>query len=176
MNTLLTSSGRIYLAPWGTDIPTGLDTPNVDWTDVGLISEDGFHPVTTPTFHPRRHWNSLAPNWQFPAGVEETVVFTPLEYSEFVNVFEQGGGVWTEGDDGIRRFDPPDRTETVAWSLICDATDETRTVRTVLERCIVTSPIDRTYNATTMTTTEVTLALCSTPGTQPWWQYDNGDT
>lgn len=169
MVTLLADIGRIYVAPWGTTLPElASDVLDAAFVDLGYISEDGAHQTGNASFLAERHWNSLHRNLQYLSGREASWEFTPLNYDATIAALEHAGGTFTDLDEG-RRFDPPAGDTPPVLSFVIDADDGDLRIRTVIERAVVVSSIDRTYSAQPTIST-VTLAPIPVLGQPPSYE------
>lgn len=121
------SGGRVHVAPAGTAPPDGLEEPGAGWTDMGVLSEDGFAVGQETDTTDIKVWPVLATARTIING--QTASFT-LAFAQWnaATLALYWGGTWSQ-DGGVKRLAIPSSRATSRWSLIIDAADGARTYR-----------------------------------------------
>ena len=179
-NILVAGSLQLHWAPLGTTLPTALptdaNTPNLDaaFRELGFTSPDGSTFTTTRTtegiqVHQER-------------GNVRTIVTDELTQASFVlrewNAdtvkVAFGGGVITQPQPGLFKYEPPPSEEINEFSAVFDLFDGDQIWRFVLRRAMVSNSPESNFVRTGSADLPITLdALVAGGGERNWYLLTN---
>jgi hypothetical protein len=146
-NVVVAASGKVFLAPDGTVLPTDATTAlNAAFIELGYVSEDGvtFTPEITVEGVPA--WQSLSPIRNLLTEYAITAEMTLLEWKKETLELYFGGGVFTDNLDDTWDFLLPAPGEQDVYALVIEGHDGIERYRIVLDRVQLDDAGETTFN------------------------------
>lgn len=168
-NILIAGTGRLYIAPEGTPMPSHLSASlDADFVDVGYISEDGAKFTDSKTTNDVRPWQSFYPVRVHITERTGTLEVTLMEWKEATLITAFGGGGMTQPFTGEYRYEPPEPEDLAINALVLDMADGERNFRIGIDRSFVTSNTESTFAKTGPALLPVTFAVLANGESKPW--------
>lgn len=164
------ASGRIYVAPVGTTLPTS-PTSSLDaaFTDLGYTSEEGVTLSFTKNSEDVNVWQSAFPVRRLGVGFEASAAFTLRQWNADTVALAFGGGTVTEDDPGVYVYTPPSVEDVDERCAVIEWQDGTRTYRWVIARCTVSEGVETQLVRTGAADLPITLAVLGDDAGEPWY-------
>lgn len=117
--------GNVYRAPVGTDFPASADTEVDldDWSDLGLISEDGPQFSFDKEKKDKYAWQSMDPVRTMITKVPKAIKVGLMQTDLQALVTALGGGTVTEDPPGNFTYEPPEASEVDECALMVEGRD-----------------------------------------------------
>lgn len=167
--------GAVYLAPYGTTLPTALNEAlNSSFGDLGYLTDDGWTLTLQREMMEISAWQARGPVIVRPKSRIYRVNFMALENDDLTVLAWNDGGTYASSGTGERVYTPPDNASYEEWSVVIDVTDNTYEQRYVLDHCIVTENDGITYKKDDPTKFGMTLTvLGGEDGSAGWRRYES---
>jgi hypothetical protein len=163
------ASGRVYVAPVGTTLPTDPTTSlDADFVDLGFVSEGVTLSFALQT-EDITAWQSAFPIRKIGTGFEGSAAFELLQWNADSIAVAFGGGSVTETDPGVYTYTPPAASDVAEYAAVIEWADGLRNYRWVINRCTVAEGVETTLNRTSAATLPITLAILGDDGVDPWY-------
>jgi hypothetical protein len=136
--TVIESTGSLYVAPVGTPFPDGYEAPADPWVDLGHISTDGPRPSGFERDAERFYsWQSpKTPIRSVPGQAEPQCLADLLQVNERTLMLYFGGGTWTPGTGGEPDVYTPPLGDPAEQALVIDWFDGARQYRWCFKRTV----------------------------------------
>lgn len=151
---VVAGSGDIYVAPYGTTLPTAHNTAlNAAFNNLGFITEDGLGFNWSPQVQEFMAWQSRHAVRRELTGVELSLSAALEQWNEETLTTVFGGGEVTTVSPGEYRFDfLADDDQLAEVSAVIDWQDGSREFRLVVPRCNATEAVDVKLGRTELAT------------------------
>lgn len=158
------ANGRVYVAPEGTAVPTGVSALPGTWVDVGYISEDGVTFTGGAEQEDINAWQSFYPIRKIITARSAGVEFVMRQWNgdNFTLAFG-GGDVVTSG--GVSIYAAPTPADQIFNALIIEWEDGAETYRLVIPRGQVSGEV--TTQLTRTAASDLPVSFAATPEGAP---------
>jgi hypothetical protein len=164
------ASGRIYVAPVGTTLPT-TPTSNLDpaFVDLGYTSEDGVTISFAKNSEDINVWQSAFPVRKIGTGFEASASFTLRQWNAETIALAFGGGTVAETSTGVYTYTPPDVSDIDERCAVIEWADGNRSYRWVIARCTVSEGVETNLVRSGAADLPITLAVLGADNEDPWY-------
>lgn len=167
---IIGGTGRIYVAPEGTSMPTHLSgTLGPLFVDLGYTTDDGAKFTDSKETNQVRPWQSFYPvrtHITERSGMIETSL---LQWNMHTVSTAFGGGTFTEPVAGEFRYEPPAPEHLEVVCLVLDVADGDRNFRIGVPRAFVTSNTESTFAKSGPALLPVTFEVLANDEDSPWF-------
>jgi len=166
---VIAGTGRLYVAPEGTTLPTSIDSAlDGAFVDLGYLTEDGAKFTDGKTTNDVRPWQSFYPVRVHITEREAMLEFTLMWWNRLTVETSFGGGTWSEPSPGAYRYSPPSPETLAVNAFVLDAVDGDRHYRVTLPRGFVTSNTESTFAKTGPALLPLTITVLANGESDPW--------
>lgn len=173
---VVAGSGSIYVAPYGTTLPTQYNTAlNAAFEELGYTTDDGLAFSNSPTVESFTAWQSRQPVRKELTAVEQKITCSLEQWNERTIITAFGGGDFVQMASGSYKYIPIDDDEQLDdLSVVADWQDGTEQYRLVIPKCNVTEAVEVALNRTNLAVLPVTFDVVKVAGTDAWNLLTNG--
>lgn len=133
---------RVYVAPAGTTLPTGMATPSQSFVDLGYTSPDGFSISYEPTTEDIFAHQSLDPIRTIKTAQSFQVTFNAMQWNDDTFSLAFGGGSWANVG-GVWKYSPPSTDDDIAeYALVADIQDGAKDARITITKGVVAAAVE----------------------------------
>lgn len=172
---VVAGAGDVYVAPYGTTLPTAVDTAlNGNFFKLGYVTEDGLKITQNPEVQEFKAWQSRHPVRRALTGLETMISFALEQWNETTLQTALGGGSVTEVTPGKFKYVPIGDTEQLdEVSIVADWQDGTKSYRFVVPKGSATESVEFNLTRTDLAILPVTIKALGQSGVQPYTIYTN---
>lgn len=167
---VVAGSGSIYVAPYGTTLPTQYNTAlNAAFTELGYTTDDGLTWGSAPTVEKFTAWQSRQPVRIALTALEQRLTCTLQQWNERTIITAFGGGDFLQMASGSFKYVPVDDDEQLdEVSVVADWQDGDEDYRIVIPRAVVTESVEVNLNRTSLAVLPVTFDVLKVAGLDAW--------
>jgi hypothetical protein len=173
-NVVVGQYGEVWVGVLGStapvDVTTAMGTVDVDWKEVGFISEDGvtFSPELE-TFDVRAWQSSGRPIRRGVASRNESVSFVMQEWNEVSFALAMGGGTFAEiGTSNVFRFTPESAATEDERAMVIHWEDGGFAYRLIISKGAITDLAEFNLRRDEAAGLAVTFGIVNDGTTDPW--------
>jgi hypothetical protein len=173
---VVAGSGSIYVAPFGTTLPTQYNTTlNGSFEELGYTTEDGLTFQSSPTVENFTAWQSRQPVRRELTALEQQITCTLEQWNERNVITAFGGGDVIQMAASSFKYVPVDDDEQLdELSVVADWQDGTEQYRLVIPRCNVTESVEVQLTRDSLALLPVTFSVLKASGQDAWNLLTNG--
>ena len=171
---VLAGFGDVWVGPYGTTLPTTVNTSPGGFNKVGLISEDGVTWSESKDITDFPAWQSRNPVRRSLTGVTFKVTCQLQQWNEDNLVAALGGGQVTSPAAGVYQYSPLGDTEQLDdISVVVDWNDGSEYHRLVSPKANASEGIEVNLKRTELAVIPVTFEALAVSGSDLWNYYTN---
>lgn len=168
-NIVVGGTGRIYVAPTGTALPSHLsDTLHAAFVDTGFTTADGVKFTDSKNVNKIRPWQSFYPARIHVIERDAKAEFTMMEWKEGTLILAFGGGGVTQPFPGEYRYHPPSPETIDERAMVIDVVDGDDEFRFVIPRGFVSSNTESTFAKSGPALLPITFEVIASDDADPW--------
>lgn len=170
---VVAAAGEIYAAPFGTTLPTEVDTSlNAAFLDVGYVTDAGVTFTATPTVADVGAWQKLTAVRKIVTARSLTIAMQMEQWNQETFALAFGGGTWSMVSPGSYKYEPPkDGDALVDYSVVIDARDGDKALRWVIRKCQVQEAVTTNLVNTAAALLPVTFSALTPDDKDNAWYF-----
>jgi hypothetical protein len=174
--TLVGSSGQVYVASVGATLPTSTATAlnEPTWEGLGYHTEDGLSISNAPELTRFGAWQSKRPIRIDRQSDTFSLTFALLQWDREAVSLAFGGGTFSDLGGGQYKYSPPDDDDGVdERALVADVVDGSDVLRIVVPKGIAVEGVDSQFARSSMSQLSVTFEALENDGGDDWYFVTN---
>lgn len=174
----VTGTGHAYVAPLGTPIPAGIDSPlthAAGWVELGYTTEEGARFSFGREVNRVMGWQAFDPLRIVVTRVPKTISVDLLQWNQHTVKLALGGGTVTEPASGQYQYDPPDESFVDERMFAIEGIDGDYTYRFIYRKALNESGVDFAFVRANPVVFPITMAILAADGNNEPWLLQTDD-
>lgn len=168
----VTGTGHAYVAPLGTAIPAGIDSPlthAAGWVELGYTTEEGARFSFGREVNRVMGWQAFDPLRIVVTQVPKSVSVDLLQWNQHTVSLAMGGGTFSEPSAGQYEYEPPDESFVDERMFAIEGIDGDYTYRFIYRKALNESGVDFAFVRADPVVFPVTMSiLAADAGAKPF--------